>query len=67
MAEPRTSAAQFELLVRRAGFTLDAARRAELFGAWVTLEALIERLRTPLPGDADEPATIYDVTRGGAP
>jgi hypothetical protein len=67
MAGPPTSDAAFALLARRAGFDLDAAHRAELYGAWLTLEALIERLRTPRPGDADEPATIFEVTRGGAP
>jgi hypothetical protein len=54
--------AEFDFLVRRAGLALNERQRADLFGAYGTLEMLIERLRTPLPREA-EPATIYVVAK----
>ena len=65
MAAPRTSRAEFEALARRAGLHLSAAQTSELYGAWGTLEALIERLKTPHPSTA-EPATIFLVDQSRA-
>jgi hypothetical protein len=66
MAPPRITQPEFEFLARRAGLTLSAQQKTELYGAWGTLEALIERLRSPALPDAAEPATILVVERSGA-
>ena len=56
---PKISRAEFDALARSAGLTLSELQKAELYGAWGTLEQLIERLKAPLPLEA-EPATIFD-------
>jgi hypothetical protein len=61
-APPKTSPAEFDFLVRRAGLTMSEHQRADLYGAYLTLETLLERLRTNLPREA-EPATIYVVDK----
>jgi hypothetical protein len=63
MAAPRISRAEFDLLAHRAGLALSEEQKAELYGAWGTLEQLIERLRSPPLPLAGEPATIFAVDR----
>ena len=57
MAEPKLPRAAFDALLERAGIVLSAAKAAELYAAYGTLERLCERLHAPLPPEA-EPATI---------
>ena len=52
------SRAEFEALVARAGLTLAEAQKDELHRAYRSLELLLERVRRPLPPEA-EPATIF--------
>jgi hypothetical protein len=66
MATPRLNRAEFDALVRRAGLKLGDAHANELYGAWGTLEALIDRLRKPLPAET-EPATIFVVPPDAGP
>ena len=57
-AQPKLPRAAFDLLLARAGLTLDEAHKAELYTAYASLELLCERLHAPLPLDA-EPAVIF--------
>lgn len=60
----KTSPADFEALVRRAGLTLSPAQSADLYSAWPHVEAMLERLRSPARGREAEPAHIF-VPHGG--
>jgi len=62
MPAPKISRAEFEFLARRAGLTLTAAQKEELYGAYAHLEALVAALDTPLD-PATEPATIFATDR----
>ena len=55
---PKLARAAFDLLLARAGLTLSEAQKAEIYGAYATLEQLCDRLHAPLPVEA-EPATIF--------
>jgi hypothetical protein len=55
---PKISRAAFDLLLARADLGLSEAQKAELYGAYASLEMLCERLHAPLPLSA-EPATIF--------
>ena len=55
---PKLPRAAFDLLLARAGLTLTEAQKAELYGAYASLEPLCERLHAPLPLDV-EPAVIF--------
>jgi hypothetical protein len=55
----KTSAADFEALVRRAGLSLTPAQTADLYGAWPHIEAMLARLRVPTRGREAEPAHIF--------
>ena len=55
---PKISRAEFDAFLARAGLDLGEAQKAELFGAYASLEMLCERLHAPLPLEA-EPATIF--------
>lgn len=57
---PKISEAEFDALVRRAGLTLAAVQRAEIYRAFGVVETLVERLRKPRALSA-EPATIFTV------
>jgi hypothetical protein len=59
---PKISRAAFDLLLARAGLGLNEAQKAELYGAYASLEILCERLHAPLPLGA-EPATIFTLDR----
>jgi len=54
---------EFQARLRAAGLTLDEAEAARLFATMPAFERILKRLRTPLPGIADEPALIYDLER----
>ena len=56
---PKTSQADFEALVRRAGLTLTPAQIAQIYSGWGYVEEMLERIRTPsLPREA-EPMHIF--------
>jgi len=62
----KISEAEFDVLVRRAGLTLTAQQRAEIYRAYGTIESLVERLRQPRPL-GNEPATIFTFDQKAAP
>jgi hypothetical protein len=55
---PKISRPAFDTLLARAGLGLSETQKAELYGAYASLEMLCERLHAPLPLGA-EPATIF--------
>jgi hypothetical protein len=57
--QPKTSLADFEALVRRAGLSLTAANIADLYQGWGHVEGMLERLRTPDRGREAELALIF--------
>jgi hypothetical protein len=63
MAASKLTRAEFDILADHAGLALSERQKAELYGAWGTLEALIERLRTPSLAIEAEPATIFAVDK----
>ena len=57
---PKTSRADFEALVRRAGLPLSDAQIADIHAhAWPIMEAMIERVRTPARDRSAEPAHTF--------
>ena len=56
--EPSVTEAEFEILVRRAGLTMDEAQRKVLHEVYGHLEAMLDRIRTPRDRGA-EPAHIF--------
>ena len=62
---PKISRAEFDFLLARAGLAMSEAQKAELYGAYASLEMLCERLHAPLPL-ATEPATIFTLDRAGS-
>ena len=61
--ESSMTAGEFAVLIRRAGLPLDPAQVAALHGVHGRLEAMMQRVRTPLLGAARdrsaEPAHIF--------
>jgi hypothetical protein len=56
--KPSISEAEFEVMAKQTGIPLSAAQKAELYGAYWMLEAMIARVQTPMPREA-EPAHIF--------
>jgi hypothetical protein len=56
---PKLTAAEFEVLVTQAGLPLSPAQKHEIHGAYGLLEAMLARVNTPLPREA-EPALIFN-------
>jgi hypothetical protein len=56
---PKTSSADFEALVRRAGLTLTAEQITELYQGWGHVEQMLERIRTHGRGREAEPSHIF--------
>jgi hypothetical protein len=61
---PSISEAEFEALCRRNGLVLTAEQRRGIFEGYAYLEAMIARVNTPLPREA-EPALIFTPVVGG--
>ena len=61
---PRTTEAEFETLLRRAGLALTPAQIAGIHQVFGAIEAMPDRVRTPaLPAEA-EPATCFTAEPG---
>ena len=56
---PKTSPADFEALVRRAGLPLTPDQIVEIYQGWGHVEQMIERVRTHGRGREAEPAHIF--------
>ena len=56
---PKTSSADFEASVRRAGLALTAEQIAELYRGWGHVEQMLERIRTHGRGREAEPSHIF--------
>ena len=57
--QTKTSRADFEALVRRAGLALSEAEMTELYAAWPHMEAMVARIRMPDRGREAEPAHVF--------
>ena len=55
---PSVSEAEFDVLVAQTSLPLSAEQKRTLFDAYWMLEAMIARMNTPMPLDA-EPAHIF--------
>jgi hypothetical protein len=55
---PKISMAEFEALVAQAGLPLNAAQKQEIHQNFGLLEAMLARVNTPLPREA-EPALTF--------
>ena len=62
--QPKTSLADFEALVRRAGLALSDEKIGELHGAWAHVEGMLARIRTPGRDRAAEPAVMFRAEQG---
>jgi hypothetical protein len=56
---PKTSLADFTVLVRRAGLALTEAQIAELYNGWGYMERMLERIRVPGRGREAELAHTF--------
>jgi hypothetical protein len=56
--KPSISEAEFDVMVKQTGLPLSTEQKAELYDAFWMLEAMIARVNTPLPREA-EPAHIF--------
>ena len=58
--ETKTSRADFEALVRRAGLNLTEEQIATFHGAFGYIEIMLENIRRPVRGREAEPALTFD-------
>jgi hypothetical protein len=56
---PKTSMADFTVLVRRSGLALTEAQIAEIYQGWGYIERLLERIRVPGRGREAELAHTF--------
>jgi hypothetical protein len=56
---PKTSLADFIVLVRRSGLSLSDAQIAELYNGWGYVERMLERVRVPGRGREAELAHTF--------
>ena len=56
---PKTSLADFTVLVRRSGLSLTEAQIAEIYNGWGYIERLLERIRVPGRGREAELAHTF--------
>jgi hypothetical protein len=56
--KPSVSEAEFEVMVRQTGLPLSEAQRAEIYGAYWMLAAMIARVNTPMRREI-EPAHMF--------
>lgn len=56
---PKTTKAEFDALVARAGLPLTEAHKADLLAVYGGIEAMLERVRQPAPAPVAEPMTTF--------
>ena len=56
--KPSVSEAEFDVMVAQTGLPLSAEQKTTLYDAYWMLEAMIARVNTPMPREA-EPAHIF--------
>jgi len=56
--KPSVSEAEFEVMAKQTGLPLSAAQKAEIYGAYWMLEAMIAKVNTPMPREI-EPAHMF--------
>jgi hypothetical protein len=61
---PRTTEAEFDALLRRAGLTLPPDEKAAIQAVFGAVEAMQDRIRTPVPAAEAEPAVVFRPDRG---
>jgi len=61
---PKTTEAEFEALVARAGLPLTAAQKAGIYAVFGGIEAWQAAIRTPVPAPEAEPATTFSAEPG---
>jgi hypothetical protein len=61
---PKTTEAEFDALVARAGLPLTTEHKARLYAVFHGIEAMQERIRTPAPAAVAEPATTFSTEPG---
>jgi hypothetical protein len=61
---PKTTEAEFEALVARAGLPLTAAQKAGIYAAFGGIEAMQALVRAPAPPPEAEPATTFSAEPG---
>ena len=57
--QPKTSRADFEALVRRAGVPLTQEQITEIYQGWGYIEGMLERVRAPARGREAEPSHVF--------
>ena len=62
---PKTTEAEFDALVARAGLPLTPAQRAELYAVFAGIEAMQALARSPQPAAEAEPATTISAEPAG--
>ena len=61
---PKTTEAEFDALVARAGIPLTPAQKAGIYAVFDGIEAMQTLIRTPLPAAEAEPATTFSAEPG---
>jgi hypothetical protein len=61
---PKTTEAEFEALVARAGLPLTAAQKAGIYAVFDGIEAMQALVRTPAPKPEAEPSTTFSAEPG---
>lgn len=61
---PKTTEAEFEALVARAGLPLSAEQKAGIYAVFGGIEAWQQIIRTPVPAPEAEPATTFSAEPG---
>lgn len=69
---PKTTEAEFDVLVKQAGLTLTPQQRSAIYGVWGAVESWQAMVRSPAPGTAPlsaaaasaEPAVTFDAELG---
>ena len=61
---PKTTEAEFDALVARAGIPLDPAQKAGIHAVFGGIEAMQRLVRTPAPAAEAEPATTFSTEPG---
>jgi hypothetical protein len=61
---PKTTEAEFDALIARAGLPLTAAQKAGIYAVFGGIEAMQALVRIPVPPPEAEPATTFSAAPG---